>query len=96
MTTFDCTSVKVGNVNVGFVGKGQTTTVYFSTAESSAIVTATGFDPSPTTLAGKIDLNLNFQYLMYLQKNNATGKYYYTMTGYRIENNGGSDIANLQ
>jgi hypothetical protein len=87
-TTFDCTSAKVGNVNIGFVGKGQTVTVYFSQAATGAIVTATGFDPSPSTLAGKIDLNLNFQYVMQLQKDNTTGKYIYYMNGWRIENSG--------
>jgi hypothetical protein len=94
-TNLDCSNVKVGTVNVGLVGRGQTTTIYFSQAATGAIITATGFVPFPTTLSGKIDLNLDFQYYMYLQKG-TDGKYYYTMSGERIEATSGSDIADMQ
>ena len=49
MTSTPATNVRVGNTFIGYVGPGQTVTVYFTSAQSEAIISAGGFDKQSFT-----------------------------------------------
>ena len=51
--SFDALNVSAGNVYIGFVGKGQTVTVYFANAQSGALISALNFASGPG-MNGKI------------------------------------------
>ena len=87
-SNIDAYNVKVGNVFIGFVGKGQTTTVYFYTAQNDVFITATGFS-APSQARGTIDLKLNYQYSLNLELNNS--RYVFDCLGSPV----GSDTNNL-
>ena len=76
-TGTDASNVKVGDVYIGFVGKGQTSTVYFTSAKDDSQLVCDGFSfgkkqvgsyPNYTyeDYKGTINLKLNFQYSMML------------------------------
>jgi hypothetical protein len=74
----DATNLKVGKVYIGFVGKGQTVTTYFFTAETAAPISAGGFT-TPSGFNGTVDLILNYQYNLDLSKSGTT--YSFTCMG---------------
>jgi hypothetical protein len=55
----DCPNVKIGDVNCGFVGKGQTVTYYYFTEQTNAKISTEGFT-APPGYAGTIDLKFNY------------------------------------
>ena len=82
-------NVSAGNVYIGFVGKGQTVTVYFTVAQSSALVSAANFASGPG-MNGKIDLKLDYQYYLTFGKNPTDNKNEFAIYGVKL---GGSDTA---
>ncbi|HBD92906.1 MAG: hypothetical protein A2015_13555 [Spirochaetes bacterium GWF1_31_7] len=87
----DALNVKVGDVFIGTVLKGQITTVYFYTAKDASAVAADGFEV-PTALVkldGTVDLKLNFGYQMGLALND--GKYQFSVYGRKM----GTDYKDL-
>ena len=84
-TDKDAANVKVGTVFIGFVGKGTSTTVYFTKEESTAQVNADGFSAAPSTKKGTIDLKFNYSYTLNLTYSGAGGyEYYYGITGTKL------------
>ena len=89
--TKDASNVKVGTVNIGYIGAGQTTTVYFYSNEDSAVVSASGFD-LPAGNSGKINLKINYSYLLLLYQN-STGNYI-SMSGSKLGDGNTSENMN--
>jgi hypothetical protein len=86
-TNTDASNVKVGSVSIGFVGKGQTTTIFFYKSEDSAQVSADGFVPNFASNTGKIKLKLNYSYSLSLYKSGAGANIYY-ISGYNTSGTG--------
>jgi hypothetical protein len=77
----DVNSIKVGNVFIGTLLKGQATTVYFSAAQDAAPISADGAEVISTILYdGTIDLRLNYVYTLSFY-NNGTGDLVFNMNG---------------
>ena len=74
--------LKIGTVNVGYIGSGSTSTVYFTSDQSSAQITATGFSPSQSSQSGKINLKVNYYYSFSFYQTSAG--YYYNGSGSKL------------
>ena len=75
----DALNVKIGNVNMGLVGKGVATTVYFYGNQNEAQINVDDFTPYQSNLKGIIDLKTNSMYYfnLYILNN----KYVYYCSG---------------
>lgn len=60
-TNATASNIKIGKVNFGLLGFGQTRTVYFSAEENDAVIDIAGFLPHDG-YNGTIDLKKNYHY----------------------------------
>src|SRR5271157_3496723 len=81
--SLDALNVSVGSVYIGYVGKGQTVTVYFIIPQSSALISAVNFASGPG-MNGKIDLKLDYQYYLTFGKSQTDNKNEFLIYGVKL------------
>lgn len=77
----DAQNIKVGSVNIGFVAKGATKTVYFFKEETDASISANGYEAYTNGLSGIVNLKFDYMYTFNLYQSTTNSNYFYYIQG---------------